>query len=86
MSGITSLEDANRIILRQQGDLTELNALSGKYLDVINTQAREIERLLEITHDCEIMISKLNEIVQNMQSERDLMYRVDASKRRERLE
>lgn len=86
MLEITSLKDAKKIILRQQEDLQRLTKIIDDASTTIKESSGEIIRLLKLCSEHEKTIAKLNEVICNMHAEQTQEYRVDASKRGERLD
>ena len=86
MLEIISLEDAKKIMLRQQEDLQRLTKIIDDASVTIRESSGEITRLLKLCSDHEKTIAKLNEVICNMHAEQAQEYRVDASRRGERLD
>lgn len=82
----TSLEEAKKIIVRQKENLQRLTKIIDDASITIRESSGEIIRLLKLCSDHEKTIAKLNEVIYNMHEEQTQEYRVDASKRGERLD
>lgn len=81
-----SFEEAKKIILRQQEDLQNLTIIIEDSAKTIQSLSEETTRLLMLCAEKEKVIAKLNEVIHSMQSEHSQEYRIDASKRGERLD